>query len=173
MTDHDHGTPEEQGRDYLATERGREALAFQLAHGMTPTPVETIPDKVVAILKRELPGFESKIHAETNSIRTHGIIRVDGGNKLGMSAAIEAIRYPVSDDEREAEEFARRIVDETRRFVADQVGLEKYIAKIRHEATAEGFRDGRAKGREEGKAEGRAEVMAELGAAMREGGIEL
>lgn len=161
MTDHDHGTPAEQ-RAYLATERGREALAFQLANGMTPTPVETIPEKVVAILKRELPGFESKIHVESDSIRTFGVIRVDGPQKVGMTAGLEAVRYPVPDDEHEAEEFAGRIIERTRQFVSDQVGLEKMIAKIRHEATAAGFRDGKLAGITEGKRIGRRELLAEM-----------
>lgn len=144
---------------YLASKSGREALAFQLAQGMTPTPQRTPAEKLVEILIEELPGFKTAFHAGTNQIRSEGYM------KIGNATSAEAVIYPAYDGM--VESVAREIVERTRRFVIEAAGLEKLIKEREDFARSRGMEQGRSEGLTQGRQQGRAEAIREFAAAMR------
>lgn len=120
-----------------------------------PTPAE----QVVAILKRELPGFAAEFHAETDRFRVRGPIFFSA--YMGVD-----IRYAVP--EVGAERMAAELVDKTRRHGIEALGLETMIReelqRARHAASVAAFAEGKAAG----IAQGRREMLAEVIAARSE-----
>ena len=123
-------------------------------------PFEDDPqaERVVDILKRELPGFESYFDAGTDTFRVHGVL------KFGGVAAREML-FAVPNDERAADALAAEFVRKTREHVADAVGLQKLIDEERMSALKQGRDEGYVTGRASGIAEGRRQMLAEVLAA--------
>lgn len=117
------------------------------------TPKPSPADELVAILVRELPGFTSSIHAQTDTIRVQGPL------KFGASLALDVL-YPVYEGAEEA--IARRLIEQTRRAGIEALGIEATIVERERAAFERGQRTGYDIGRAEGYANGRRDMLAEV-----------
>lgn len=99
-------------------------------------------EKVVDILKRELPGFASMFDAATDTFRVRGAI------KFNAYADANPRVFAVYD--MEPERIAQQLIDMTRRHVIELVGLEALIVEreriAANVARLEGFENGKHAG---------------------------
>jgi len=125
-----------------------------------PTPA----DRAAEIIRRELPGFASRIDARSDELHVRAML------PFGTSIALDAT-YAVPGSEVAAEELAERLVKKTRENGIALLGLEKMIReelqRARHEARREGFADGKVAGH----AEGRSEMLAEIVKSFADAGL--
>lgn len=147
------------------------------------------------MLKKRLPGFETKIDGGRYSVVIHGAL------PIASRVSAEAIIYPIYDSRfspepsgiaralrdatetddmravREAKERAAielaiepsiaRIDDTIKRFGIEALGLEAWITEREARAREAGKREGFAAGHAAGMAQGRREILAELDAIRR------
>src|SRR5690606_18180432 len=62
----------------------------------------------VQLLNNELPGFTGRINVAQHAIQVSGPIH------FGAGTTLETLLYPVGGDDRQTEEFVRRMVEQTR-----------------------------------------------------------
>lgn len=124
--------------------------------------VQEPADRAAEIIRRELPGFATKIDARTDELHVQAVLL------FGTVAALDAI-YAVPD--LDIEEWAARLVRKTRERGIALLGLETMIReelqRARHEAAVAAFADGKVAG----KAEGRSEMLAEIVSAFAGAGL--
>jgi hypothetical protein len=127
-----------------------------------PNPADHPPtERVVEILKRELPGFASSFDAGTDTFRVKGHIT------FGTSAVLDPVyAVPVDEYGEASERFAAELIRMTRRNGIEALGIEKLIVerekRARDQGKAEGFKLGEARGRDIGYHDGRAAAIHDI-----------
>jgi hypothetical protein len=126
---------------------------------------QTPAERLVDILKAELPGFASEIHAATDTIRVRGWI------KFNAQAALDTV-YMVPDGQRAIESLAEYLIERTRNHVIELVGLRKLMDARVTAAGERGQHRGYIEGKAAGIAEGRRQMLAEVLAAREEDDLD-